>query len=154
VAGGVVERLRELFFLGADHVADVAADGRFVVPLAAALDRLEEVAVVERLVVVDDHLDQRGLAGGERDDVPAFDEPDVALVGAADDLLAAQDLEKLGVEAALVQKEGEASRATLFGSVAAAHGIHALSRRGCASSVGGDSMARIWPPRIPSTLVL
>ena len=91
----------------------------------------------------------REAGPGWTDGTGAFDQPDVAFVGAADDLLAAQDLEKLGVQAALVQEEGEATRATLFGSVAAAHGIHALSRRGIASSVGGDSMARIWPPLSP-----
>ena len=47
--GGVVQRLGELFFLRADHVADVPADHHFVVFLTTTLDRLEKFAVVQRL---------------------------------------------------------------------------------------------------------
>ena len=44
----VIERLRELLFLGADHVLDIPAGrGHLVVLLPAAGDRLQQPAVGE-----------------------------------------------------------------------------------------------------------
>ena len=49
---------------------------------------------------------QGGLAGGEGDDMAAFDEPDIRIVGPAADLLGRQDLEQFGMKRA---DTGEAS---------------------------------------------
>ena len=85
VPGGVVERLRELLFLRADHVPDVPADGHLVVLLAATGIDLDQAAVGQRpsLLVTMTSVSVC-LAGGERDHVAAFDEPDVGFIGPAD----------------------------------------------------------------------
>lgn len=110
VLGGVVQSLSELFFLGADHVLDVATGGgHFVILFAPAGDRLEKAAVGEGLAVGDDDFGESIFTGREGDDVAAFDEPDVGFVGTADDLFRSEDFEKLGVESPLVQQECETS---------------------------------------------
>jgi hypothetical protein len=66
--------------------------------------------------------------------VAALDEPDVGFVSAADDFLVRVDLEKLRVEGALIEQEGQAACTTLFGSVW--HwGASMLSRRPWAVSL-------------------
>jgi hypothetical protein len=57
-------------------------------------------------VVGDDDFRQRVFAGREGDYVTAFDEPDIRVISAAGHLLRAEDLEKLGMEGALIQQEG------------------------------------------------
>ena len=51
VASCIIERLGELLFLRADHVADVPADSHLVILLAATGDRLEEVALDQRIMI-------------------------------------------------------------------------------------------------------
>jgi hypothetical protein len=60
----------------------------------------------------------------------ALDEPDVRFVRAPADLLGRKYFEKLGMERALIDQEGEASHTTLLGSVAHSLSFLALSRRG------------------------
>ena len=110
------------------------ADVHLVVLLATTGDLLEQAAVGELFVAGDDDFRQRILAGDEGGHVAALDEPDFGFVGAAADLLGAQNLKQLRVKGALVQQEGQPSAAALFGAMA--HGVHALSRGDCTPQKG------------------
>jgi len=117
--GSVIQGLCQLFFLGADHVLDVATGGgHFVILFAPAGDRLKQATVGKRLAVGDDHFGERVFSGRKGDDVPAVDEPDIGLIGAADDLLRPENLKQLRVERALIQQEGKTSRPALFSAIA------------------------------------
>ena len=91
--------------------------GHLVILFATTGHGLNQAAIGHLARGHQDDFGQRVLAGGEADHMSAFDEPDIGFIGAAADLLGGKNLEELGVKSSLVEKEGETSGTTLFGSI-------------------------------------